>query len=542
MKKLLALLLAMITVLGMFAGCGEEKKPSSENNNPIQIIIPDQEEEERTYDTIVQEAVATVAEAYFARRTYIQYEDNPLIKSGGQLRADRHKYSPEDATSQFTTYSNCATFTFDVYKEALDLDIVAWTCSRLQAAKDMHVLTSESKLTTTEEKDEWRQKITDLLQPGDIVSYLKDNWGHAMLYIGHDEVIHCSSNGGVGGSYNMATNTEVLDPAGGIYRVNVSEILTGKHALVDMDKFCIVRPTLRHPDAQPTEKTLNRIENLKDIYVEKISSHAVGMTAAQGDEVTFTFVLKNSRKSEATVVINDTVPTNTTYVSGADSVDGNTLKWTVNIPVGGKTQVSYTVKVNDNAKTGDKIASTAYVGGVDVRCRDIYVGGSLTAAEQQKIFDEAAKISGDSVTGTALAKKIYSAAGIACDIGTEQEIISSIFKSTSRAAGHFELNTGSPYMKMLAPTMYGGYLVYVNEGLYDGNRTKAPMITQLMAGDIIVCKEGATYNVWLFVGQNKAMSLNKGKVGVLDLIGTRDALFSTIGHDQFVIVRPAMAK
>ena len=541
MKKLLALLLAMITVLGMFAGCGEEKEPTQKDNNPIQIIIPGQDEEERTYDNIIQESVVAVAEAYYARRTYIQYEDNPLIKSGGQLRADRHKYSPEDATSQFTTYSNCATYTFDVYKEALNLDIVAWTCSRLQNASDMHVLTVNEKVAEGE-KEAMIETIKEILQPGDIISYLKDNWGHAMLYIGYDEILHCSSNNGVGGSYNMATNSEVLDPAGGIYRMSVNEVLTGKHALVNMDKFCIVRPTVKYTDAQPTEKTLNRVENLKDIYVEKVSSHAVGMSAAQGDEVAFTFVLKNSRKSDATIVINDTVPTNTTYVSGADSVDGNTLKWTVTVPAAGKTEVSYTVKVNANAKTGDKIASTAYVGGVDVRCRDIYIGGSLTAEQQSKIYEEAAKISGDSVTGVALAKKIYAAAGIACDVGSESEIISSIFKTTTKAAGHYELNTSSVYMKMLAPTMYGGYLVYVNSDLYDGNRTKGPMMGQLMAGDIIVCKEGSTYNVFLFVGQNKAMSLNKGNVKILDLIGTRDALFSTIGHDQFVVIRPAMAE
>lgn len=74
-----------------------------------------------------------------------------------------------------------------------------------------------------------------------------------------------------------------------------------------------------------------------------------------------------------------------------------------------------------------------------------------------------------------------------------------------------------------------------------GERTKGPMLTQLMAGDIIVCKEGSVYNVYMFVGQNKEMSLNKGEVGVLDLMKTRDALFSTIGHDQFVVIRPSMA-
>ena len=544
MKRLLALLLAMVTVLGLFAGCGEEKKPASNNNTPTppQDLPTEKPEEVRTYDTVVQEALAVVAEAYYARRTYVQYEDNPFIKSGAILRADRHKYSPEDATSQFTTYSNCAAFTYDVYKKALGLDIICWTTSQLQGAVDMHALTCNEIPKDDAEQAALRQQVIDTLQPGDIINYRKDSWGHAMLYIGYDEIIHCSSNNGTGGSYNMATNTEVLDPSGGIYKIKIEELFA-KHLDFDstINAFAIVRPTLRFTDAKPTDKTLNRIANLQKMYVEKTADFAVGMTVAQGEDINFNIQIKNSNKTDKTLELSEVIPANTTYVSGADKVEGNTMKWTVTVPASGKVDVKYVVKVNADAKTGDKIASPTYVGGVEVRARDIYIGGHLSAEEQKKIYDEAAKISGDSVTGVALAKKIYSAAGIACNIGTEQEIISSMFKTTTKALGHFELNTTSEYMKMLAPTMYGGYLVYTTSSLYDGNRTKGPLMTQLMAGDIVVCKEGAAYSTYLFVGQNKAMSLNKGSVGVLDLIGTRDGLFSTIGHDQFVVLRPAMA-
>lgn len=544
MKRIIALLLALVTLLAMLAGCGEEEKPQANknnNNNPIDIGSKDDEEEIRTYDTVVQEALAVVAEAYYARRVYVQYEDNPLIKSGDILRADRHKYSPEDATKQFTTYSNCAAFTYDVYKEALGIDIYSWTTASLQGATDMHALTCNQMLTTTEEKEEWYQKVRDTIQPGDIINYRKDSWGHAMLYIGYNEVIHCSSNSGTGGSYNMSAKKEVLDPSGGIYKITLDEVID-KH-LPGANAFALVRPTLKHPDAAPTEKTLNRIANLQNVYVEKTSSHAVGMTADQGDEVTFSISIKNSNKTEKTFEITDTVPAGTTYVGGADSVDGNTLKWSVTVPSGGgKKDISYTVKVNADAKDGDKIHSVAKVGGVDVQCRPIYVGGNLNAEEQAKIYDAASKVSGGSATGLALAKQIYASAGIACDIGTETEIMSSIFKTTTRAIGHFELNTSSEYMKILAPTMYGGNMVYTNTNLYDGDRTKGPMLTQLMAGDIVICKEGNTYASYLFVGQNKAMDLNAGKVAILDLIGTRDALFSTLGYNQFVIIRPAMAE
>ena len=69
MKRFLAFLLALISVLGMFAACGDEKEPAANNNTPITPIQP--EEEVRTYDTAVQEAVVAVAEAYYARRTFI---------------------------------------------------------------------------------------------------------------------------------------------------------------------------------------------------------------------------------------------------------------------------------------------------------------------------------------------------------------------------------------------------------------------------------------------------------------------------------------
>jgi len=546
MKKVLALLLAITTVLACFAACtkaGEADKVDEPEilkppSDPEQDIEP---EEIRVYDNKIQEAVVAVAEAYYARGVYIQYEDKKFISSGSILRADRHKYSPEDATSQFTTYSNCAVFTYDVYKEALGIDIVAWTCSGLQKAVDMHALTSTTPPKTDEEKAALKQRILDTLQPGDIIAHLKGgSWGHAMLYIGYDEILHCTSNFGEGGSYNMEKNTEVSEPNGGILRMSIEDLWT-KQELLESEQFCIVRPTLRHTEAKPTENALNRVKNLQNIYVEKLCDHTAGMTAAPDEEITFTFLIKNNNKSAKTVEIVEPVPSNTTYVSGADSVAGDTLKWSVDLEGNSEKQISYTVKVNADAKIGAEIYSMSKVGGVEVECRPTFVGKNLSAAEQKKIYDEAVKISGDSVTGIALAKQIYASAGLSCDIGTESEIIENIYQASKMAKNHFQLNKESKYVNMVAPTMYGGFFVTTDILRFGGARTKGPLPNQIMAGDIILCKEGDVYNVYLFVGNEIVMSLNAGSVGILDKEKSAAALLSTIGHDMFVILRPAMA-
>ena len=55
-----------------------------------------------------------------------------------------------------------------------------------------------------------------------------------------------------------------------------------------------------------------------DISVYKTVSHSAGNTVYPGELITYSFIIKNSGTGRGAIDISDTLPTNTTYVSGAD--------------------------------------------------------------------------------------------------------------------------------------------------------------------------------------------------------------------------------
>jgi len=117
MKKLTALILALMILTAVFAGCGDSSSdtdgtsdndlsadtptppdsgdsassdsqssvdsegsaddlPASSSDTPAKS---DEPVDTRVYDSKIAEALITTAEAYLARRTYIQYDDTRLV-------------------------------------------------------------------------------------------------------------------------------------------------------------------------------------------------------------------------------------------------------------------------------------------------------------------------------------------------------------------------------------------------------------------------------------------------------------------------------
>ncbi|MBQ2866224.1 MAG: C40 family peptidase [Clostridia bacterium] len=581
MKKLTALILALMMLTAVFAGCGDSSSdtdgtsdndlsadtptppdsgdsdssdsqssvdsegsaddlPASSSDTPAK---PDEPVDTRVYDSKIAEALITTAESYLARRTYIQYDDTRLVSGdaiGITYRWQNGVNSPEDCTSQYTAYSNCAAFCYDVYYYALGLDIGTRTTAQMMDATDMHVYRySVTGNEDSQKKDEIKKLFNSQLQQGDLIVYRnKDNTnGHVMLYIGDGQIIHCCATGG--GNYDYSMNKDALEPRGAIVEMQLEELWTEASAryMFSMMNFAIVRPTIKYTDAAPSEECLNRIANLKKIYVEKTSSHGAGYTAAPGDEVTFTFTLRSNRTSDTTVDITDTVPSNTTFVSGDCKREGDKLTWTVAVPSGQTVKVSYTVKVDPNAKTGDLVYSeNSTVGGVTARARKIYIGKNLTADLMQRITAAAESSQTSALRGMALAQKLYADIGISLTLKDENTLLSSLYKP--QAGRYYYLNVDSEDIDILAPTMYGGYYTGTCATLYDGVRTRAPLMSQLMAGDIVVCEESGKVQSYMVINGNRLFDLTNGKL--LDLVTAVPTLYSTIGYDRFAIIRPAM--
>ena len=584
MKKLTALLLALMMLTAVFAGCGDSKTPdsSSDDKDNVQNDVPndgaqadDKEQTDnqdqggdkdktntenndppatreepdpttlREFDTPEQEALVVCAEAYYARKVYLQYEDTRMVQGNvvqpTYYRWQRHENSPESLSSQYTGYTNCAAFCYDVYKEAFDLDIVHWYTAALNTATDMHVFyhTITGKETDAEKK-EIEQRFRDTLQPGDILNCIHkgQDSGHAMLYVGDGKILHSS-----GTVYNYEANKDMIEARGTVQYLELNEIFSteGTCYFWGETAFVIVRPLIKYTDAQITEETKIRVEKMQNVYIEKLSSHTMGQTVDLGEEITYTFMVRNGRTHTIDIDITDVVPAGATYVSGADKVDGNNLSWNVKIASGETKKISYTVKVNDDPSLYDGgyiYSADAKVGGIGVTCRPVFVGKHLSTEDQDKITSACNSLGTTTLKGMALAQQIYANAGVKIDeLPNENDIIASLFTAYGTTMNHKSFNTESEYYSMVAPTMYGGYYV-VRSDAYNKERTRGIYGSQISAGDILVMKEVGKVQCYLYAGKNKAVDLTTGKL--LDLAKTQEALLSCIGYDQFVVIRPAM--
>ncbi len=583
MKKLLSIILALSLALAILAGCGEPKKAPpadkdvlqddgaqtpSADSKPADPKPADPEPQAPVADDGIPElvkpwdlnplngsfispeaeALVTVSKAYLARGIWLQYDCSRLMEDvSGVTKVTRPQYhtnSPEDCTSQNTGYTNCSAFTYDVFWETFGLDIKASGTNALRDAVDMHVFTYY--ITGNETPYERRlveQNFLNSLQQGDIITcdHPAPGGGHALMYIGDGMMIdsaYFSSKGG--GNYNHSTNHDHTEVNGSVRTREVMSFFEEDNYYYFWDEasWAIVRPLKKYTDAKITFKTQARVKNLKDIYVEKLSSHTVGQTVDIGEEITFTFYIRNDRGSEAALKLTAQVPVGTEYVSGGSSLVGRSIRFDdVTIPAGKDVQVSYTVRVNNDPDLYGTVISGAgsAVGGVDVRCRDIYVGKHLSQSDMDIIGALGTNSAVMSHRGMQLARAIYGAAGVNVQIPDAAEALDSLFVQYKETK-HHTLNTDSEYIDMVVPTMYGGYRCITSD-LFDKTRTYGIFGNQIYPGDILIAREKTTVYAYMHLGENKLLDLSSGKP--LYNLDARETLLSLIGRDVFAVLRPS---
>ena len=547
MKRILAFLLSAIMVLGIISGCGNKDDNKSADAD-TDIPQKTDKDEPVVFDDPIQEALVVVAQAYLAKKNMTLYDSGRMISGSNSFsvyRREIHANSPEDISRQYNIYTTCSGFVNDVYYETLGIKLGADITSALAAAVHMHVFSYFPTLEETqEEKERIMAEFFATLKPGDIINYRyrKENAGHAMLYVGNDNIIH--STRGEGGDFNYGNNTDKLEPGGTVKTLKTDFLFSsGGYDMLTSEQFQIIRPTIHFTDAQLTQETINRLANMRNIVADKTSTHPIGFTADLGEEITYTFSIKNTGDTDATLEILDTVPEYTSYVSSDTdcTVSGNDLKWNVTVPAFKTVTVSYTVKVNgDAALYGKTIQSESTIGGVGVNCKPCYIGKNLTMSEREGILSQAKNAKTFNKQGIELVKAIYSAAGIDVDIPEADAVIEGVFRKNPSNAAYYSLNTESEYFSIVTPTMYGGYNTPFSSA-FDAVRTRGIQTMQIMEGDILICEERGKTDLYLYAGENKVLTLDS-KAELMNLPDSRDALLSAMGYDRFVLIRPAMAR
>ncbi|MBE6786896.1 MAG: DUF4886 domain-containing protein [Ruminococcaceae bacterium] len=490
--------------------------------------IIDDELEELTL-TEQQKAVIATAESYILRGEKLQYADT---KFGGidntEYRWNTGNRNPEFVNRNEWGYINCAAFTYEVYNTALGIDInyngtSMWATSRLQNYSNSEgIMVYNYKRSASADVDQAtmdsvKQEVLSTLKPADmLVVRRNDSSGHVMLYIGNGTFIH--STGGiytidVGESYEATIRYQRVEDY--FFTPGNRGYLFKNTGDLQVTEFLIVRPLIKDKyNVEVPQETVNRMNNMQGIMAQKLSSHNSTTTANLGEEVTFTFEVYNTNDTAKTVEICDTVPANTTYVSGAQNKDGDNLSWSVTIPANTRKSVSYTVTVNQDATIGDYIQTTdtSTVGGVRTTCPKVYINRTLSKEEQQKVIDAYNSIKDTTANrGFALVNEIYKTAGLTdtdvftdTDYATVMQGAEGTFKVATTISGtdYYQLkDRGYKYRDMMVETLYGGRRYYGFSGDARTDRTRLAREHHIMVGDVIVRQiSGGTYYAYLHIG------------------------------------------
>ena len=573
MKRLIALLLALILALSCFAGCKKEPEPqpSTEATVPVEPGL-ELEENGIVYESLAQKAVIKTALAYLARRTRIQYDDTRLTGTGTPVMYRwQHgvRQYPESYTSQYIGYTNCAAFTYDVYWSALDMKIGGYTTKNLtDVGGKQRIFSYYPKGTeTTEEQAAVMEKFLSKLKPADliIVRYngAKDGNGHAMLYVGKDvlqgvegakeghDIIHST-----GGSYQYGDRTEKYESKGTVQTMGTSRFFEESSSLYVFSKLksiVILRP-LEVYNKEIPENTLNRMRNMNNVVAEKLSSHALGHTASPGDTVAYTFSVTNNNEQAVTVTVEDTVPKFTT-LKEADktdicSVSGDKLTWQLTVPAKTTANLCYSVTINADAAAGQEIAGNkATVGGISVPCHSVFVGRTLTLQEQNDLAAGVEALADRRLLRDKdLVNALYSKALKVETIWTEEfdGVWANLWQNFEDLS---YVNPHSPYVNAIAPGLLGGRNVLSRNLAADnmtqymrleGIRTRLPYADQLMVGDILMGElgPGETERVmYLYTGQ-QMVNLLSGKE--IEYKSVEECLNPVMSYKRFVVLRPSL--
>lgn len=541
------------------------KKPTASDKNNVSSAT-----KQETYNsfytpidttgmTDLQKAVVLTAESYWIRQERLQYEDTRInaTKSRDQWRWGFIKNNtPESYTSQDAGYSNCAAWTHEVYWNALDLDIKQYQTAqlcRLKMSQDKRVVFKAEKdgldFNTDAKIAELTKQIKKILQPGDLVVYVREStgWGHVMMYVGDGKMMHCT-----GSNFNWDTKTEKYESSGIRYDP-IDRWFDKSHSgyLFDKKTVSIVRPLATFTGAIP-QKTFDRMTTMRGVVAEKLCSVNKGVTVSLGDEITYTIKLTNYSLDTKTVTVSDVVPEFTAYVSGAQSKNGNKLSWKVTLPAEKTVSVSYTVKANKRYEVIE--GDSGKVENISLKCHDVEVQKTLTKQEQEKIKDSAKIYKNSGKKDIALANAIYEDALGYAPISDEQDassILNCIFENyggTSDWPSRWQkLNTvDSTYKRMLAPDLYGGRQV-IDEEINKGQaleRIRLVSEKNLVVGDIIIVSSPETeiYTTEQYTFQPITyMYLGDGllNMSTMEEISTEPFLEQLLCTRHFAIVRPS---
>ena len=372
------------------------------------------------------------------------------------------------------------------------------------------------------------------LRPGDVIIQRAQTGGHALLYIGNGMILHCTNThaGHDAHDYNYTAKHDAPELFGGIMLSPV-DILTDPSSIYftfsPKYRVRLLRPLML--GVKPTDTAALRAKNLSGVITFKTCTAFDAKTVSKGEDVSFTYVLRNDTKTARTVTVGDRLPEGLKYRSGdVDLTDGG-FEADVEIPANSSVSFSYTATVT--AENGTLIpCDETLFGGVPANATPFKVGNTLKLP-----FDAIVAAAGTASGASDIdcINAIYEkTVGAATPIRSAEELMSSSFVFNENLIG----SVSSPML--ISEYHFGGTAVSC---MIEGNtkRIRELTVSEFVPGDLLaILTEESKMRFMLFAGRGRLISFESGSPVLLSAADSAERISSVFAERAFMVLRPSL--
>lgn len=191
------------------------------------------------------------------------------------------------------------------------------------------------------------------------------------------------------------------------------------------------------------------------VTVTKTTSYDTVRTVHPGEEITYTYKFQNGTDDKKELEITDTLPSNTTFLSGDFVLNCDTLSLNVTVPADMTVYKSYTVTATENK--GEAIVSNAAkINGQNLTSKTLYTAYTFNENDRVKFVNSLKALKDSEFEGAELIKHIYRVCvSVVLSTNDKPEIVlKQIFGyDTADEVPSIE------YKDMVVPGLYGGNAV-----------------------------------------------------------------------------------
>ncbi len=493
-----------------------------------------------------QQAVLTVAKAFYDRGRYTQYDQRSMDRLL-QLTPRRRKYMPpECGNSQYTHFLDCSAYTSAIYYTAfgyeLPSDLTWLMVDQLENRIFYHEVTGEE---TVEEMHAIGQQVRSLLQPGDLITLQRQRGsGHITMYIGDGKYTDCAPTPGQKNSYNYEEcKNQIFEQ--GLWIKDINNVFpkederlreTGmfKEGGNTVVRFSVHRPLEILEEILPQTKL--RMGSAKDLWCA-VENSAPGLRQTYpGGDVSYTVIVRNQNEDTRDVTVTFAAPAGTVFEGKGDTE--------FTLQPGEEKRVTFTVLVDKDNTAIQLDGPVVTVNDLIIYAHPVLLGRHMTEAQWESVEETALAALAQGETAVAAAAKAYGTLGIQMDPVQKHYSWGHFCYHDSPAGDVISRRPQKPFADLAVYTGFGGKNVITPE-MAAGQYVRTTFIStkDLLPGDVLLCLEDA-------FGDTAYSAFFDGEklIGCFDASGeTREIsgqeldtfMDSLFGRFAFLLLRPA---